>query len=376
MISLEEAWQLVSEEAFRPSTEPVALERACGRRLAEPIASRLASPRFDNSAMDGWAVGSSVGPWQVVGESLAGLGFGRALQAGEAVRIFTGAPIPPGAHGVLPQEDALHDAGKVYGGPVRPGAHVRLAGEEFQLGAPLLAEGTLLGPLEIGLLASQGVDTVRVECLPRVALLLTGDELVEPGDALGPDAIYESNGLMLSSALRADGLELCPRRVPDDPAALEDALGVDADLVLTVGGVSVGDRDYVRHAVQRQGGQIRFAGVAIKPGKPVAFGRLPGDRAWFGLPGNPMSAWVTLMLLVRPWYGRPPRFRASRMAEPVSAKPGRDAFVPVEERSSGEVSPIPCVGSHSVGVLARADGLAWLKHGREEVQVMALRCER
>lgn len=294
--------------------EPIelALLEAHGAVLAEGVSADEPVPRFDNSAMDGYAVvASSVGPGaalEVVDEAAAGSPAQAQVRPGVAVRIMTGAPIPDGADAVVPVEQAEEEDGKVVlHVQARPGDHVRRAGEDVAPGDAVLAAGTRLQAAAIGMLASLGRDRVRVHPRPRVAVLSTGDELVQPGTALAPGQLYDSNSFMLTALAREAGAA-CYRLpiVGDDRAELEDAFEgalSRADVLVTSGGVSAGRYDLVKEVLADMG-DITFTRVAMKPGMPQAFGfadRDPGSPVpCFGLPGNPVSAFVSWEVFVRP----------------------------------------------------------------------------
>ena len=289
-------------------TEPetVPLAEAAGRVLADPkVIAPADVPAFANSAMDGFAVraGDLPGALRVVGEVAAGVVRSSPLEPGSAVRIMTGAPIPPGADAVVPVEDATEADGLVtVDAAVEPGRHVRGAGHDTRAGDEVCIVGELT-PARIAVLASLGLGSVPVRRRPRVAILSTGDELVEPGAPLERGQIHDANGLALAAAVQECGGEpiLLPRQ-RDDRAAIDAALrgaAARADLIVTSGGVSVGRHDHVR-ALLEEGGELDFWRVAVQPGKPLAMGLIHGTRL-IGLPGNPVSALVTFELFVRPY---------------------------------------------------------------------------
>lgn len=323
LLSLDEALpQLLAHAVPLPSSEWVSTFEADGRVLAQDVVSELQVPPLDNSSMDGYAVRcADVTRSDVVlrvTQRIAAGATGGPLGIGEAARIFTGAPIPPGADAVLMQEDCE----PLEGDQVRcravpePGQWIRRSGEDVTRGAVVLRCGDRLGPAALGLAASIGLSRLQVAVRPRVALLSTGDELVMPGDvppqAMPPGAIYNSNRFFLRSLLQRMGCEVTDLGiVPDRLEATREALQQAAlthDLILTSGGVSVGEEDHIKPAVQSLG-QLHLWSLAIKPGKPFAFGSvrrnssdLQGAAAHFiGLPGNPVSSFVTFLLLVRPF---------------------------------------------------------------------------
>jgi molybdopterin molybdotransferase len=284
--------------------EDAPLAAAAGRFAAAPVAARRTQPAADLSSMDGYAIrfADLPGPWRVTGEAAAGRTPAPAIAAGEAARIFTGAPLPAGADTVLIQEDTARDGDRLTltdTPPARRGSFVRYRGAEFVTGAPLIPAGARLTPARLALAATAGHATVAVHRRPRVALLATGDELVPPGEEGGLPA---SNGAMLAAML--DGLAIVSDHgiVRDDRAAIAAALAAgarDADILVTTGGASVGDHDLVRPALADAGATIDFWRVAMKPGKPLMAGRL-GDTLVLGLPGNPVSAFVTAFLFLLP----------------------------------------------------------------------------
>lgn len=292
------------------------LAAAAGRVAAEDLTAAMAVPPFANSAMDGYAVdsrGLAAGSVLPVQDRVAAGQVGSPLQPGAAARIFTGAPLPPGADAVVMQEHCLLEPGvppriRLQQAP-QPGQHVRPAGQDLAEGQLLVRRGQRLSAAHLGLLASVGRAEVAVQRRVRVALLSTGNELREPGQPLAEGMIYNSNRPVLGALLQRLGCEVIDGgHVPDAPEATEQALtaaAVEADCILTSGGVSVGEGDQVRRALERLG-ELLLWQLAIKPGKPLAYGRLPvaGRRQTvpvLGLPGNPASAFVTFGLLARPY---------------------------------------------------------------------------
>ncbi len=295
-----------------PGEERVTLEQASRRVLARDLSARLDMPGIDNSAMDGYAL-------RVAEVSDAGLPVVLRVPAGAEVavlpeggcaRIFTGAPVPEGADGVVPQERVrLDEAGRVHvSGETRLGANIRRRGEEYRTGDALLPAGWILDAAALAMLASQGIDEIPVLPRLKVALISTGDELIEPGEPFGPGRVYNSNRVMLKALLeRADCDVLDLGIIADDPASLREAFSAardGADLVVCTGGVSVGEEDHVRPVLDELG-ELWFHGVAIKPGKPFAFGYLddgsPKGVPLIGLPGNPVASLVGWHLLARPF---------------------------------------------------------------------------
>jgi molybdopterin molybdotransferase len=313
LLSMEAALERLLARA-RPltDTETVPLDAALGRVLAEPLLSHIDVPGWDNSAMDGYALRHAdldpAGPTRLpVSQRIPAGRAGAPLAPGSAARIFPGAPVPPGADTVVIQEvcDAADGSVLIREAP-RPGANVRRAGEDIRQGAPVLLAGTRLRPQHLGLAASVGTARLTVFRRLRVALLASGDELVAPGEPLGPGQIYNSNATTLAGLVRALGGEVRSLdRVPDTLEATRAALtaaAADADLVLASGGVSVGDEDHVRPALE-QLGSLDLWKVAIRPGKPLAFGHI-GTTPFLGSPGNPVSLFVTFCLFARPFMLR------------------------------------------------------------------------
>ncbi len=295
------------------ASESVSTFDADSRVLAEDLRSPLQVPPQDNSAMDGYAVRSGEivheGVSLPVSQRIAAGSAPLPLAPGSVARIFTGAPVPPGADAIVMQEDAAaqgQDAVRIMRVP-EAGQWIRRSGEDVSKGGLVLARGERLTPAALGLAASIGKATVQVARRPRVALFSTGDELVMPGEVapqqMKPGAIYNSNRFFLSALLRRLGCEVSDRGIVADQfeatrQALQDA-SRDSDLILTSGGVSLGEEDHIKPAVQSLG-SLDLWQIAIKPGKPFAYGRI-GDAHFMGLPGNPVSSFVTFLLLVRPF---------------------------------------------------------------------------
>jgi len=369
--------------------EPVELTAALGRVLAEDVASDGALPPFDASAMDGFAVlAGAAAELDVVGESRAGHPADRALRSGEAIRISTGAVVPEGAEAVVPVErtESIDGAGpaerrreRVHVPERSLGAHIRRAGEDVGAGELVLSAGVRLGPAEVAVLASLGRPKILCGPRPCVAVLVTGDELVEPGTPLAPGQIRDANAFALAAQAERAGARVVRRAlVPDDldetVAALAEALEI-ADVVCVSGGVSVGPHDHVKPALARLGVRERFWGVALRPGKPTWFG-LRDQALVFGLPGNPVSAMVTFHLFARPALERlagatePARQRAvAVLDEAVARHPLRDQAVrcSLTVGSDGwHARPTGPQGSHVLTSMLRADALAVIPAGEGE----------
>ncbi|MDE3175468.1 MAG: molybdopterin molybdotransferase MoeA [Pseudomonadota bacterium] len=307
LIPVAEALARVLAAAKPLEAEEVALARAFGRTLAAPVIAGRTQPPFANSAMDGYALRAADAgqPLRVVGESAAGRGFDGAIGPGEAARIFTGAPLPAGADSVALQEDARRDGDVVtLHAPVKAGDNIRGVGLDFREGEPLLAAGRRLSARDVALVAAANRPSVRVTRQPRVAILATGDELRAPGEALGPAQIVASNNFFVAGLARAQGGEPIDLGIaPDRPEALAEriaaARAARADVLVTLGGASVGDYDLVQQALRDAGMQLGFWRIAMRPGKPLMFGRI-GDMLALGLPGNPTSSAVCGLLFLAP----------------------------------------------------------------------------
>ncbi|HTN32119.1 MAG TPA: gephyrin-like molybdotransferase Glp [Pseudomonas sp.] len=312
LLSVEQAQQQLLDWAAQAPivvSECVALAHADGRVLATPLLAGLDLPPWDNSAMDGYALRLS--DWQgeplPVSQRIFAGGAPQPLQSGSCARIFTGAPLPEGADCVEMQEntEVLADGRVRFLEALRPGRNIRPRGQEARIGETLLTAGTRLGPIELGLAASLGVAALEVRRRPRVALLSTGDELVEPGQTLGPGQIFNSNRRLLAGWLARLGCDVHDAGVlADDLQATRAALAGlgDVDLILSTGGVSVGEADFLGQ-VLREAGELALWKLAIKPGKPLTCGHYQGVPV-LGLPGNPASTLVTFGLLARPYLLR------------------------------------------------------------------------
>ena len=324
-------------------SETVAVRSALGRVLAVDVESRINVPSHTNSAMDGYALAGADLPadgetrFEVVGISAAGRPFGTKVASGKCVRIMTGAPMPAGTDTVVMQENVLREGDTaIIGAGQKPGQHVRQAGEDIAAGSVALRAGTLLLPAQIGILASVGIGEVGVRRRPRVAFFSTGDELRSVGEPLGEGQIYDSNRYTIFGMLTRLGVEVLDMGiVRDERDAVEHAFATAADAadaIVTSGGVSVGDADYVTEALGRTGA-VGFWKVAIKPGRPLAFGRI-GDALFFGLPGNPNSVMATFYQLVQPALQAlagmpdpmPPLTMPAVSASALRKKPGRTEF--------------------------------------------------
>jgi molybdopterin molybdotransferase len=380
MLEFEQALARILAAVPAPTSQNVSLSAAAGRVLAEQVRSPIDLPVFDNSTMDGYGVRAadvaSAKPdspvrLRLAGKIAAGEVFAEEVTAGNCVRLFTGSPLPPGTDAVVMQEAARlesHAPGEVLIlASAAPGENVRSRGEDVKRGATVGNAGELLTAGRLGLLAAVGLTDVRVGRQPVVGLLATGSELQEPGQPLVSGRIYESNRLALATLMERAGA--VPRIFPlvaDELAATSLALA-DAcnqcDTVVTTGGVSVGELDFIKRAFEQIGGELAFWKVAIKPGRPFAFGRCRG-KLLFGLPGNPVSALVTFLLLVRPallrWQGAADvslPVLPGVLGEPLVNDGGRRHFMRVRVDPVGNIYSAGLQASHVLSSVAVANGL-------------------
>lgn len=381
MITFEDARRIILAQAKPLGKTRRTLDKLFGMVLADSIAAPFDLPRFDNSAVDGfgvkmndlqYATAEEPVTLELIGTIQAGDSGRIQLRAGQTVRIFTGAPVPANVDAVVMQELTKSDGNKVrFHGPAKPGDHIRRKGEEFSKGKNVIAAGTPVTPPVIGLLANLGYPSATVYRKPRIALISTGNELVKPGKALDAGQIYDSNTAALSAALRAIGLDAIRLyQAKDTQAATQRAFEkalAENDVVISLGGISVGAFDFVKDVAEQLGIETLFWRIAIKPGKPVYFGKL-NKKLIFGLPGNPVSALVTFHQLVQPallqLMGKPqasaPPVRAM-LLQALRKKPGRREFVRglATYTEDGGLNVTPSVGqdSHMLGGLAAANCL-------------------
>jgi len=374
MLSLQEAQaEIQTRVCVANRTEYVPLAQARGRFVAQTLNAAVDNPAFDNSAMDGYALNSrdlsiQAGALPVMGESSCG-GAPQVLTPGTAMRIFTGAPLPTGADTVVMQEDVQLENGRArFPTDTQIGNHVRRRGEDFRAGEELFAPGRRLTAYDLALLSAAGIAQVSAYTRPRVLVVATGDELVAPGEPLRPGQIYESNRLATLLQLEALGVEAEDGgTVRDDPAALRTLLkgADDYDFIITSGGASVGDHDLVKQ-VFAEIGEISFWKAKIKPGKPVAFGRIGARTHFFALPGNPVSSLMTFKLFVEPalyaWHhGQPTVLELPAIAaNSFQRKPGRMEFLRARlwsENGELQAEVLAGQGSHQIGTLRHTNGL-------------------
>ena len=372
--------------------ETVTLSNAVGRWAAEDVIARRTQPGSDLSSMDGYAIryAERPGPWKVIGESAAGASLGKALQAGEAARIFTGATMPEGADCVLVQEEAGRDGDVLTmtgDGPAQVGAHVRFRGVDFREADILCAAGERLDARHVALAAIGGHGALRVRRRPRVALISTGDELVPPGAKLEKDQLPASNAVMLAAFLAGWPAIVEDRGIiRDDLEAIAQAFTqAEADIIVTTGGASVGDRDLIRPALEKAGATLDFWRIAMRPGKPLLAGKL-GNAVVLGLPGNPVSSYVTACLFLLPMIAHLggaadplPRTSEVALGAPLPANGVRQDYLRARIEDGHAFAPGGQDSSY-LATLARADCLlirpanAPAARTGDRVQMLDLRC--
>ena len=368
LLSVDEALaQMLAGAQPVADVEEVPTLEATGRVLARPQGSTMNVPPMDNSAMDGYAVRIADGPKLKVTQKIMAGSVGQPLQPGTAARIFTGAPIPPGADAVVMQEHA-----KAHGDEVtlqkqpQPGDWIRRVGSDIKAGAEILPAGKRLLPQDTGLAASVGIGRLPVYRRVRLGLFFTGDELVMPGEPLAPGRIYNSNRFTLRGLAGTYGCELKDYGiVPDSLEATREVLrraAAECDIVVTSGGVSVGEADYVKPAVEAEGRLLMWR-IAMKPGRPLAFGTL-GRCSFIGLPGNPVSSFVTFLIFVRPFLLRTqgiasvdPKSIAARADFDWRQPDSRREFLRVKWNAQGGLDLYPTQDSAVLASTAWADGL-------------------
>ena len=376
MIPVDEARRRILAELRAVGTEEVSLLEAPGRVLADDVRARLTQPPWPVSAMDGYAVRAADAAkvpvtLRIAGAVPAGSSYAGTVGAGEAVRIFTGAPVPEGADAIIIQEDTTAADGEVtIREAARAGRHIRVAGLDFKSGDIGIAAGRRLTARDVGLAAAMNVPWLRVRRRPRIALLATGDEIVRPGDPVGPNQIVSSNTYALAGVVRALGAEpvllgIAKDTVEDTLAKVDGARG--ADLLVTTGGASVGDHDLVQKALTTRGLAVDFWKIAMRPGKPLMWGRL-GELPVLGLPGNPVSSLVCALVFLKPAIealaGLDPEAAAlvdARLGHDLAANDQRQDFLRARlERGPDGVpvaTPFAKQDSSMMSLLAQAGGL-------------------
>jgi molybdopterin molybdotransferase len=381
LLSVEDARARMLAEVSALPAENVALNRAIGRVLAQDIAAIRDQPPFTASAMDGWALRSADAPGAllIIGESAAGHGYDGALGAGQAVRIFTGAAVPAGADTVVIQEDATREADRVTVPASAAGENIRPAGGDFRAGQALLAKGTRIDPWRLSLAASAGRSEISVHARPRVAIVSTGEEIVEAPAAPGPYQIYDSGAPALAAMVEGwGGVAAKHKPVRDELDAVIEALRTaDAELIVTVGGASVGDHDLVRAAAEALGLSLKVGSVNVRPGKPTFFGVLGDGRKLLGLPGNPASAFVCAELFLKPLLAKfqgatsPFSLASARLAKPLPANGPREHWMRAKlSYDDGAIlaEPYRDQDSSLISVFAAADALVRRPGGASALQ--------
>lgn len=376
MIPVDEARRRILVELRCVGIEEASLLEAQGRVLAEDVRARLTQPPFAVSAMDGYAVRASdvatvPVTLKVIGAAPAGSAFAGTVGAGEAVRIFTGAPVPDGADAIVIQEDTTAADGKVTVKEAAPaGRYIRAAGLDFKADDVGITRGRRLTARDIGLAAAMNVPWLRVRRRPRIALLATGDEIARPGDPVGPNQIVSSNTYALAAVVRALGAEpvllgIAKDTVEDTLAKVEGARG--ADLLVTTGGASVGDHDLVQRALATRGLAVDFWKIAMRPGKPLMWGRL-GDLPVLGLPGNPVSSLVCALVFLKPAIetlsGLDPEAATlldARLGQDLAANDQRQDYLRAKLARGTDgipvATPFAKQDSSMLSLLAQSDGL-------------------
>ena len=380
MLELEDALNRILSEVKPLPSESIPLADSGGRIAAEPLFSSIDLPVFDNSAMDGYAVLADdlkqaskdhPTPLELVGGIAAGDTSQTALSPGTCIRIFTGSPLPEKADAVVMQEDTIADKSNPnvihFLDTITPWEHVRFRGEDVKKGSQLIDRGERITLGHLALLGGVGIADLSVGGIPKVGIVSTGNELQEAGEPLEPGKIFESNRLILAELTRQSGAEprvypLVRDSLPETISTLRSALD-DCDVVITTGGVSVGDLDFVRPAIEEIGGNLEFWRVRIKPGKPFVFGTC-NQKVIFGLPGNPVSSVVTFVTLVRAALLKiqgatdlAPTTVPGRLAQPLVNSGDRRHFFRVRIEKSGDVHSTGAQVSHALSSLSKSNGL-------------------
>lgn len=381
MIPIEEAEKIIDKVTFEPGVEEVPLMKCLGRVLAEDVVSAISMPPFDKSAMDGYALasGDDSGKFRVVEVIAAGDVPRKTIGKGECAKIMTGAMLPPGADRVVKVEVTEEKDGFMMVTGEDPNVNICYLGEDIEPGDLILKKGHLIRPPETGIIASMGLDTVKVYKPAKVAVVTTGSEIVPPGRRLEKGQIYNSNAYSISAqAMRCGAEVIYAGMVADDPKAIEDkfkSLLEQVDLLLISGGVSMGDFDFVPATLKRLGVSIHFEKVAIQPGKPTVFGTYDeGRTVIFGLPGNPVSTFTIFEVFVRRVLYRmmgheyTPVFMIGKMKRDFLRRRGeRTLFTPVRYDLDGMIEPVEYHGSAHLAALGQAGALLRVPAGVNEI---------
>jgi molybdopterin molybdotransferase len=374
LLPVDDAIAAILQRVPAPTGEQVSLANAAGRVLLEPVIATHDQPPFNASAMDGYALRAADvvegHRLAIIGTSQAGAGFQGTVGAGQAVRIFTGAPVPPGADTVIMQEEAAVEGGHVvFSAPARPGHSIRPRGNDFARGQRLVEPGTRLTPMQLAVAAAANVAALSVARRPNLALLATGDELVLPGGELGPDQIVASNSFGLAPLLAPYAADISDHGIARDDrdelrGTLRTMLADEPDILITTGGASVGDHDIVQEILLELGVTLDFWRINMRPGKPLMFGKV-GKTLVFGLPGNPVSAMVTSIVFIKPalrrWLGYPePGVWRLPLAGPTPPNTARRHFMRAQllhTPTGPQLLPVSQTDSGHTSSLANADML-------------------
>ncbi|MFO7980681.1 MAG: molybdopterin molybdotransferase MoeA [Candidatus Aminicenantes bacterium] len=379
MILLEEAQKILNETPVRPDVELVKLDKAVGRILAQDIVSKINMPPFNKSAMDGYAVisGDPSERFKVIETIPAGKVPQKKVHPGECAKVMTGGIVPEAANRVIMRELTEEENGYMRVTGKEKNKNVCLAGEDIKKGDKVLEKGVCIRPQEVGVVASMGLEQVKVYKKPQVGVISTGSELVPPGESINQSQIYDSNSYSLSAQVQKSGVRLFDRRmVLDDPDKIKKAVSdiLDScDVLLISGGVSMGDFDYVPSILKKLGFTLHFEKVAIKPGKPTVFGTKDYQYI-FGVPGNPVSTFVVFELFIKPFLLRmmghnyEPFFMTGILKESIRRrKTQRASYIPVECRE-GFIKNLPYHGSAHIHALTRANALLCVPKGVKEIK--------
>jgi molybdopterin molybdotransferase len=382
MIPVHDARRILSEVKVYPATETVNLAGACNRILAGEILATVNMPPFDKSAMDGYAVSSADDSdrFEIIEVIPAGRVPVKRIRKGSCAKIMTGAMLPEGADRVIKREVTRSENGFMTVIEDDPADNICYRGEDVRIGTCLLKSGDRLNPADIGIIASMGIDRLEVFMRPKIGLLVTGEEIIEPGKILESGQIFNSNAYSLSAQLMSLGLDVYYRGiVSDSRKAIREKikkLQKSSDIILVSGGVSVGDFDYVPGILEAAGFELLFQKISIKPGKPTVFGR-QGKRFVFGMPGNPVSTFVVFEALVKPFLYRmmghdfiQPLVKGTLLQGFNRSKASRTAFIPVRYQN-GMVEILEYHGSAHIYAFSKANGLLEIPAGVKEIKMGA-----